>query len=230
MGDLKVGGVTPDNIMYSDQQVDRVYYSGNLIWEHIVAIPGFIGDTAIVEVTNPITGRVWMDRNIGATRAATSSTDTEAYGHLFQWGRGADGHQLRTSDYTLTLSSTDIPGHDDFIVAQNSPYDWRSPQNDNLWQGIIQDGWRLPTETEWEAEKATWGSSAGDGGILKLTRAGSHPYDSSNVTLSNFFGFYWASTINGSDAKALFFAPSDDTDIFNYHRGNGYSVRLIKDV
>ncbi len=31
--------------------------------------------TTIVDVTNPTTGAIWMDRNLGATQAATSSTD-----------------------------------------------------------------------------------------------------------------------------------------------------------
>jgi hypothetical protein len=34
----------------------------------------------VVDVTNPATGRTWMDRNLGASRAATSSTDEQAYG------------------------------------------------------------------------------------------------------------------------------------------------------
>jgi uncharacterized protein (TIGR02145 family) len=35
------------------------------------------------------------------------------------------------------------------------PYDWRVPQNDNLWQGVdgtnnpCPEGWRIPTQTEW---------------------------------------------------------------------------------
>jgi len=33
--------------------------------------------TAVVEVTNPVTGKIWMDRNLGAERVATSSTDAE---------------------------------------------------------------------------------------------------------------------------------------------------------
>ena len=92
--------------------------------------------TTIVDVTNPTTGAIWMDRNLGATQAATSSTDVDAYGDLYQWGRFSDGHQCRTSATTSTLSSIDQPAHGDFILAQYSPYDWRSPQNDNLWQGV----------------------------------------------------------------------------------------------
>nr|WP_320009862.1 hypothetical protein [uncultured Desulfobulbus sp.] len=43
-------------------------------------------------VTSP-TGRVWMDHNLGASRVATSYDDKEAYGNLYQWGRGSDGHE-----------------------------------------------------------------------------------------------------------------------------------------
>ena len=56
-----------------------------------------------------------MDRNLGATQAATSSTDVDAYGDLYQWGRFSDGHQCRTSATTATLSSIDQPAHGDFI-------------------------------------------------------------------------------------------------------------------
>jgi hypothetical protein len=38
-------------------------------------------------ITSPVTGRKWLDRNLGATRVATAFNDRQAYGHLFQWGR-----------------------------------------------------------------------------------------------------------------------------------------------
>ncbi len=86
------------------------------------------------------TGRVWMDRNLGANKVATSMTDTEAYGDLYQWGRLTDGHEKRNSGTTTTLSNSDTPGHGDFITNNSespySPFDWRSPQNNNLWQGV----------------------------------------------------------------------------------------------
>ena len=93
-------------------------------------------------VLNPTTNRIWLDRNLGATQVATSSTDEDAYGDLYQWGRDTDGHQIRTSDTTVDLSSSDNPGHGDFILAPNSLWDWRDPQNDNLWQGV--SGINLP--------------------------------------------------------------------------------------
>jgi hypothetical protein len=48
-------------------------------------------------VTSPITGRVWLDRNLDANQSCESVTDTECFGGLYQWGRETDGHQLRTS-------------------------------------------------------------------------------------------------------------------------------------
>jgi len=91
-----------------------------------------------VETIVSITNQIWMDRNLGASRSAISMTDSEVYGDLYQWGRGTDGHEKRTSSTTMTLSTSDVPGHADFIRADGSiaAYDWRTPSNDNLWQGV----------------------------------------------------------------------------------------------
>jgi hypothetical protein len=35
-------------------------------------------------------GKYWLDRNLGATKVATSKNDTSSYGYLFQWGRKAN--------------------------------------------------------------------------------------------------------------------------------------------
>ncbi|MEY4885721.1 MAG: hypothetical protein RL151_1030, partial [Bacteroidota bacterium] len=42
-------------------------------------------------------GKCWLDRNLGASRVATTVTDATAYGDLFQWGRLDDGGQDRNS-------------------------------------------------------------------------------------------------------------------------------------
>lgn len=190
-----------------------------------------IWGTEIVEVTNPITGRTWMDRDIGATRAATSSTDSEAYGHLFQWGRNPDGHELRTSGTTSVLSTTDVPGHGDFITSSVDPNDWRDPQNDNLWQDIIADGWRLPTGAEWEAEKLSWSSNnaAGAfGSVLKLPMAGYRTSSSGSLLGVGSAGNYWPSTVVGTKSRYLEFGSSY-AGLYSNYRAYGFSVRLIKD-
>jgi len=137
-------------------------------------------------VLNPTTSKCWLDRNLGATRVAQTSTDYLAYGDLFQWGRGDDGHQSITwTGYyawglpvnvttTDALSLLDTPGHNKFILAPDSPHDWRSPQNDNLWQGIngvnnpCPSGFRIPTDIELTAEINSWSSKNPAGALVPL--------------------------------------------------------------
>ena len=83
-----------------------------------------------------LTGRIWMDRNLGASQVASALDDALAFGDLFQWGRNIDGHQVRTSGTTATRSSSDTTGHGNFILTVGLPVNWRNPQNDNLWQPI----------------------------------------------------------------------------------------------
>jgi uncharacterized protein (TIGR02145 family) len=195
------------------------------------------GATAIVNVTNPSTGKIWMDRNLGATQVATSSTDANSYGDLYQWGRRSDGHQCRNSATTNALSAVDQPGNGNFIIAPNSPRDWRSPQNNNLWQGVnginnpCPTGYRLPTETELNAETATWSSSNAAGAFaspLKLPRAGYR--NSSDGSLLNVVseGYNWSSTVSGTTALSLYFDDSLATMGTNI-RAHGFSVRCLKD-
>jgi uncharacterized protein (TIGR02145 family) len=191
------------------------------------------------DVINPKTGKIWMDRNLGASRVATSSTDVDSYGDLYQWGRGADGHQKRTSATTTTRSSTDVPGNGNFIVTSNNPYDWRSTQNDNLWQGVnginnpCPAGYRLPTIAEWEAELESWSPKNADGAYaspLKLPMAGARG-EPGNLWAVDKQGQYWSSTVIVNNVlvnSIRFGGPGYSTEPFNNHRVIGYSVRCIK--
>jgi uncharacterized protein (TIGR02145 family) len=193
--------------------------------------------TTVVNVTST-TGKVWMDRNLGASQTATSSTDANAYGDLYQWGRRTDGHQCRTSANTSTLSSTDLPAHGDFILAPNDPADWRTPQNSNLWQGVngvnnpCPGGYRLPTETELNAELQSWGNQNSVGAFdspLKLPMAGSRGRSTGLLNDVGARGLYWTTTISGGSSRSLSYFSNSAT-MFTSSRGVGASVRCIKDV
>ena len=227
-----------------------IYKKGKMAKKYVMIWTGCVGlimglliscgtrdtETEVVEVVNPATGVTWMDRNLGASRVATSLTDTEAYGDLYQWGRAADGHEKRNSGTRSTLSSSAQPGHGDFILATSSPFDWRSPQNDNLWQGLngvnnpCPVGYRLPTKAEWEAERGSWSSnpSAGAyGSPLKLPVAGLRNYDDGSLFVGSY-GFYWSSSVFGAYARGLGFG-SGNALMFSGSRAYGYSVRCLKD-
>jgi uncharacterized protein (TIGR02145 family) len=195
---------------------------------------------AIVDVLNPATGKIWMDRNLGASRVATSSRDASSYGELYQWGRLKDGHQCRNSTTTTTLSSTDVPGHANYITINTTPNDWRNAQNSNLWQGVnginnpCPTGYRLPTSTEWTNEVNSWGTwpreASAFSSLLKLPVAGLRDRSTGNIT-SNI-GNYWSSSLDGSGSQSLGFSDSYGNPAYGYgywQRAHGMSVRCIKD-
>jgi uncharacterized protein (TIGR02145 family) len=203
------------------------FYNGSPVWAGSSLEDGV--------VLNTITGRYWMDRNLGASQVATSSTDAASYGDLYQWGRGTDGHEKRTSGTTSTLSTTDTPGHGDFITDSN-PTDWRSPRNDNLWQGVdginnpCPSGYRVPTKAEWEAEYQTWVSEDAVGAfasVLKLPLAGTRTY-SGGIGFEGLMGYYWTST-TGSLNSRIFLIKNISLNISTTSRISGNSVRCIKD-
>ena len=130
------------------------------------------------------------------------------------------------------MSSTDQPGHGDFITSSSSTLDWRNPQNDNLWQGVnginnpCPSGYSLPTYAELDQESVSWNSQDEAGAFasaLKLPVAGSFGTGDDGK-----HGYYWSSTVSSTTAFILDFDSSID-NLYAFQRGNGFSVRCIKD-
>ena len=204
----------------------------------------FCNDTpsAIVEVMNPTTGKIWMDRNLGATQVASSINDQNAYGDLYQWGRRSDGHQCRDSNITNILSTTPQPDNGDFIICQEciipplpSSSNWHSPTVDNLWQGVngvnnpCPNGYRIPTEAELNQERLSWASNNKEGAFnsaLKLPTAGVRNATGFLIGMGES-SVIWSSTIdtNGS----LYLGNNNTSAIYMYFRTVGLSVRCLKD-
>ncbi len=194
--------------------------------------------TEIVLVTNPQTGKLWMDRNMGATHVASPLSGTSSYGDLHQWGRLSDGHQCRTSPTTTIISSSDYPGHGEFILSNSGQdWDWRSPQNNDLWQGIngannpCPSGYRLPTEAEFDTERQSWGNNNITGAIaspLRLPPGGGRDFNNGGLFAIGSSGYYWTSTISGTNSRFLYFSTSN-AFMNAFYRSTGYSVRCIKD-
>jgi uncharacterized protein (TIGR02145 family) len=222
---------TDDNRFY-------FYDEGDSEWKEMPIGIGTISPTpAVPVITNPITGEIWMDRNLGATQKASANPDAEEFGDLYQWGRLTDGHESRESGTTTSLSGSDEPGHSDYIICATYPNDWRSPQNSSLWQGEAgtnnpcPSGFRIPTEAEWNAERQSWSSNNAAGAyssLLHLSAGGYRYYEYGTFGGVGTSGNYWSSTTTGDGVMILTFGSSY-ASVSEGRRGNAASVRCIKD-
>jgi hypothetical protein len=204
-------------------------------------------------------GKTWLNNNLGANYAntsrasfnpvsqASSSTDQNAYGSLFQWGRGADGHELVNwtsssagsliNNTTTTLSTADVTGNANFILIASSPYDWRNPQNDNLWQGLSGTnnpcpiGYNLPTNVELDIQRKSWtGGNNAAGALassLKLPMAGYCDLGNGSLINVGTIGYYRSSSINSTETRSLFFNSSSPAGGVSGNRAYGFPLRCI---
>jgi uncharacterized protein (TIGR02145 family) len=191
------------------------------------------------------TGRIWMDRNLGATRVAQNSTDVQAYGDYYQWGRPADGHEKHNvsgsaSDFTNVKSATSVPGNSKYIFSSDGSSDWLATPDNTLWNGVnapnnpCPAGFRIPTESEWAAEAAVFTSNNVNGSFetgygLRLT-VGGMATSQKYITAIGNYGQYMTQTAYDNGRVKYFgvisWATWFDT---NYNKTTGQSCRCIKD-
>ena len=222
---------------------------------YIPCIVNGAGDTKLKFMAYNL-GAAEVVKNMSAEQQAAHTTPADTYGDLYQWGRMADGHEKRTSPTTAgPVSALNANGQPtgtaigNFIRISSTPFDWRSPQNDNLW-GVpktVQDpcppGWRVPTREEWLAvidnNTTTWQSSpvAGfkispDGGTtttLFLPAALNRQRETGDVLGTNERGFYWSSTVDDIRAQGLLFSEGGVL-VTSTGRALGLSVRCVSDL
>ena len=189
------------------------------------------------------TGKIWLDRNLGATQVATSSTEIASYGDLYQWGRNSDGHQIRTNTTTTPGPKARGSEGSNFITSGG---DWLTVPDNTRWAASktandpCPTGFKVPTDTELEAERNNGGTGFwGTGSLqnnalgafnsaLKLPVAGCRSRSTGALTYVGSNGYYWSSTVSGTSARTLYFYSSN-ANVSSLHRALGFSVRCIKE-
>jgi hypothetical protein len=193
------------------------------------------------------TGRIWLDRNLGASRVATSATDTQAFGDYYQWGRPADGHQSQyitnnnSTGFTNTKSTTSVPPNGLWIQPNDGSEDWLITANNTLWVGAnpvnnpCPLGFRIPTLSEWQAEQALFTSNNSNGAFnysLKLTMPGwLENFDNNGASFiaKASGGFYLTQTASSNGSVQYFgINGSNVWNDTNLSKRRGLSCRCIK--
>jgi uncharacterized protein (TIGR02145 family) len=121
-----------------------------------------------------------------------------------------------------------------FILSSE---DWRSSQNDNLWQspGYINNpcptGWHIPAQTEWNslisAENITNYNTAFSSS-LKLSVPGYRSDSSGSVVNSALISCFLSSSLCGSDFYYFFLFSAGQNTASSFNRSVGTSVRCLK--
>lgn len=185
-------------------------------------------------LTSPVTGRMWMDRNVGAKRACENLDDSLCRGYFFQWGRPADGHQLENSETTKSISNSIAPTNGSFILLTEKVFDWTTsdPSGEervNNWTPCP-NGFRIPTQAEFEAEDI---QSEEQGFYnLKLSRTGwrSPELAFTPGELVFFEHGYWLKEVNSFGAyPTSYFFRNDGLIVNGGPRAQGRPVRCIQE-
>jgi len=248
-----IGTLSSDHLDNSLKSVGEDYIIDDDYQEEIITFHGKIYKT----VRSPYTGRVWLDRNIGADHVCQSFTDRGCYGYYFQFGRGFDGHQLKDSPTTNIRKSSITPDDNEFVMVAGSTttsgYDWvEKGVDDSLdnrlevvnrtdGSSVCPVGFRLPTYDEFYTDtynNIAWDnfpSNNIDGNFLRLPFAGyRNSQDSRSLVVEeNIRGAYWTSSYyqNGDRkmVRNVMFKQDDFLGFITNYFANGQTVRCIKD-
>lgn len=191
-------------------------------------------------VVSPVTKRVWLDRNLGASQVCTAHDDAACYGDYYQWGRETDGHEKSTSATTKTQATDIINAGSEYVTW----IDWTTADSDGAlraanWSktdgtSICPVGYRVPTIEELSYETAAF---EGDtevyynlkafNSFLKLPSAGIRY--SGDLSEQGKGGVVWSSTRAGNSNAFYyyFFAGTASTYEKGFTQAN--SIRCIKD-
>lgn len=183
--------------------------------------------------------------NVGTNTAWLTSA---SYGNYFQWWNnwGTPSGTI-TPNTTVVNASANGPWNyynsTTFIgwAGLLSPYDWTSPQNNNLWwdttntsiarQWPCATGYHVPSQNEWSALVTAgwwWTNGTAMQTALKLPFAGYHHRFDGIMFNQSSYGYYWSSSPNGTYGYRLYFGSSDVTSSDVSVRAFGFSVRCFK--
>ena len=198
-------------------------------------------------LTSPATGKIWLDRNLGASQVCTAVDDEKCFGDHYQWGRNTDGHEKNrkaagNSHQTIVpggnegwaTSYTNV-GHGFYIrdpewlqLAIDPTGEKRAAQwSKTDGTSVCPVGYRVPTKAEIEAEVTAAGITSklkAYESFLKI------PFAGAGIVVDFFtnLSVLWSTTQNNErKAWGMGFDQTNTISDFIIF-GDALSVRCIK--
>lgn len=198
-------------------------------------------------VTSPYTGKVWLDRNLGAAQVCIAFNDVQCFGDYYQFGRNADGHEDQGNVASITLHATQINPVQQAVNGKfiTGFFDWVANGVDDdkslrvgKWSAtdgssVCPVGFRVPTENELKAELFDADSAEignrddAFASFLKLPSAGHRSFTDAALTLPGLSGNVTMISPSNGYAYGLMF---DDNGLYQsmHALANGTSLRCIR--
>jgi len=157
-------------------------------------------------IVSSVTGRVWLDRDLGAKSVCSDYNDTSCYGEFYQWGRDTDGHEKQDSQLSYSYPSDIDNAGNKFVIDTLDwiGYDSNGSRREKKWASV--DGssvcpvnFRVPTKQEFLDENILVANFTLTNeltqeetvtNVLKLATAGERDLDR-GVVKEGEMGTYW---------------------------------------
>ncbi len=152
-------------------------------------------------IKSPYTGKVWLDRNLGAKRVCAAYNDIYCYGELFQWGSGGKSLNVPTDSSWRGVNATNNP---------------------------CPKGFRVPLKSELHAEtNSIKNREDALSNFLKLPSAGYRSEFGQELMLRGASGSIWTSSTSGNYSFSLYLSSNHASWSLENRRA-GSSVRCLK--
>ena len=164
------------------------------------------------------TSKCWITSNLGADHQATAANDaTEASAGWYWQFNKMQGFKHDGTTLTPGWSITSISENSQWIIA-NDPCAL-----------LLENGWRLPTYTEWTNVDLTGGWGNPWNSDLKIHLAGFLSTTNGSLNARGSFGDYWSSTQHNLTNGWYLANPDLNYGVYNINKAYGNAVRCIKD-
>ena len=197
-----------------------------------------------ITLTSPYTGKIWLDRNLGAAQNCDQSQfDNACYGDYYQWGRNTDGHE----DILSTTDKTPLPSIDTVSNLYIAHTDWLPDSNTNgidlygqarslLWNktngsNVCPKDFRVPSIQELEAETSD-STISFETSFLKIPSIGYRDFSTGEKIANNpqtQQGHLWSSSPVNNDYGSYYRYEHQGyiSTLYDF-RGNARPIRCIK--
>ena len=207
-------------------------------------------------ITSSVTGKIWLDKNLGAVECNVDGSNTpECNGLYYQWGRYNSGYEQYNST-TSTEKLNDLLDADfkykneysnKFILSTSplgsSEHDWQVVKGDSHY-GVAREeilktvnhkhqmcpaGYRLPSPKEIQAERISFNRDLFgllDGTGYRSEETGRY-YKSPDIYLWTYSRDYLSGS-GPSKYSSIAYSSANNNGLIDSYRSRGYQVRCIQ--